>query len=118
MISDSPLHKFSITAQSSNYEENGGDVPEDQVYCGGACLKLQFEYTSKYPEEPPIMEIIEPDNIDEEEDIPKLEEHLKEQVYNYYLLMILLYNNWNYFEPIISIVLAISNLVVSIFILL
>ena len=51
-----------------------------EVQTGGACFTLQFDYTQKYPDEPPLMELLECDNIDEDEDIPALMEMLNEQV--------------------------------------
>ncbi|KAF2357092.1 RWD domain [Trinorchestia longiramus] len=74
LLTDKPLHKFTILVKSSTYQ--GNDESSDVE--PGACLTLQFEYTPKYPDEPPLMEILEPDNIEEEECEP-LKQLLEEQ---------------------------------------
>lgn len=79
LLSAEPHHKFTILVKSSNYvgtTEEDEDEPEEPE--PGACLTLCFEYTPKYPDDPPLMEIEEPDNV-EEEDLPALRSLLEEQ---------------------------------------
>lgn len=80
MLSSEPLQKFTILVKSSNYigpSDDEEDEPAMQE--AGACLKLCFEYTPKYPDEPPLMEIEDLVNI-EEDDLPPLRILLEEQV--------------------------------------
>ncbi|XP_018011628.1 RWD domain-containing protein 1 [Hyalella azteca] len=66
LISDSPLHKFTILVKSNTYQGNEDSTEQEP----GACFTLQFEYTPKYPDEPPLMELLDFQNIEEEECLP------------------------------------------------
>lgn len=67
-----PRHKFRISVKSE------GSDSLDDIKAEPAEIALIFEYTPKYPEEPPIMEIIPVDNVDEEE-LEDLREQLQAQ---------------------------------------
>lgn len=70
VISTDPFHKFSIPIKSEQYDAETEE---------GLCCNLIFTYTAKYPEEPPVVELEDNVNIDEEH-VSTLLEHLKEQV--------------------------------------
>lgn len=65
-----PFHKFAIVIKSEEYE------PETE---NGLACTLEFTYTPKYPDEPLIISIEEPENF-EEGDIEKLMEDLEENM--------------------------------------
>lgn len=44
-----------------------------------AAITLRFEYTPTYPDEPPLMQVLPEENIEEEE-LEDLREQLEEQV--------------------------------------
>lgn len=69
ILGTSPYHKFIIPIKSEEYE------PETE---NGLTCKLKFEYTSKYPEEVPEVEICDAENF-EEEDETLLKEHIVQQ---------------------------------------
>jgi len=68
VISEKPFHQFTLSV-ISQYD---GETVEN------ATCDLQFTYTEKYPDELPIMEIPEYENIDENE-VDELLEFMKEQ---------------------------------------
>ena len=70
VLGTSPYHKFIIPIKTEEYE------PETE---NGLTCKLKFEYTSKYPEEAPEVEICEAENF-EEEDEALLKEHIVQEV--------------------------------------
>ncbi|XP_038222889.1 RWD domain-containing protein 1 [Zerene cesonia] len=63
-----PFHKFSIPIKSESYDD--GD---------GLACELVFTYTSKYPEELPVVEVSNEENFDDVVDKNELLEHLVEQ---------------------------------------
>lgn len=65
-----PYHKFVLEIKSEEYE------PESN---NGLSCKLEFTYTPKYPEEPLLVRIDEPENF-EDGDEAKLMAHLAEQM--------------------------------------
>ncbi|KAG0729526.1 RWD domain-containing protein 1 [Chionoecetes opilio] len=64
-----PRHKFKIRV-----ETEGSDVGSE-LEVSPAAITLRFEYTPTYPDEPPLMEVLPEENMEEEE-----LEHLKEQL--------------------------------------
>uniref|UniRef100_A0A1B6II37 RWD domain-containing protein n=1 Tax=Homalodisca liturata TaxID=320908 RepID=A0A1B6II37_9HEMI len=64
-----PYHVFLIPVKSDDFDEDA----EAGIMCS-----LKFEYTPKYPDEPPIIEIESTQRLDEEDE-QILREHLKEQ---------------------------------------
>ncbi|KAG7155349.1 RWD domain-containing protein 1-like [Homarus americanus] len=67
-----PRHKFKISVKSE------GSDPYDELKVEPAEIVLSFEYTPTYPDEPPIMEVIPVENIEEEE-LSDLREQLEAQ---------------------------------------
>ncbi|XP_045586211.1 RWD domain-containing protein 1 [Procambarus clarkii] len=67
-----PRHKFKIIVKSE------GSDSLDDIKAEPAEIALNFEYTPSYPDEPPIMEIIPIENV-EEEDLDDLREQLQAQ---------------------------------------
>uniref|UniRef100_A0A1B6G4M2 RWD domain-containing protein n=1 Tax=Cuerna arida TaxID=1464854 RepID=A0A1B6G4M2_9HEMI len=64
-----PYHVFLIPVKSDDFDED----TEAGIMC-----TLKFEYTPKYPDEPPIIEIESTQRLDEEDE-QILREHLEEQ---------------------------------------
>lgn len=69
IISVEPYHKFSVPIKSEEYE------PETE---NGLACSLTFTYTAKYPDEPPVVEISDVENITDEDE-EKLINHIIEQ---------------------------------------
>ncbi|KAK8388892.1 hypothetical protein O3P69_020682 [Scylla paramamosain] len=67
-----PQHKFKIRVQTE-----GSDVGSE-LEVAPAAITLRFEYTPTYPDEPPLMQVVPEENIEEEE-LEDLREQLKEQ---------------------------------------
>ncbi|KAK7077608.1 RWD domain-containing protein 1, partial [Halocaridina rubra] len=72
ILETEPHHKFKITVKSEESE------PYAVMPIEAAEIILNFEYTSTYPDEPPVMEVIPVDNI-EDEDLEELRMQLQEQ---------------------------------------
>ncbi|XP_063613680.1 RWD domain-containing protein 1-like [Penaeus indicus] len=72
IIDIEPRHKFRITVKSE------GSDPYDEIQTLPATIILNFEYTPTYPDEPPVMEVIAVENIEEEE-LDDLRTKLNEQ---------------------------------------
>jgi len=70
ILETEPFYKFVLAIKSEEYE------PESN---NGLSCKLEFTYTPKYPEEPLIVQIEEPENF-EDGDEARLKEHLAEQM--------------------------------------
>ncbi|XP_015603863.1 RWD domain-containing protein 1 [Cephus cinctus] len=70
ILTTEPFHKFAIPIKSEEYE------PET---INGLACRLEFVYTSKYPDEPLNIFIEEQENF-EEGDEKKLKDHLAEQI--------------------------------------
>lgn len=68
-----PYHKFRIRVKSEGSEFGS------ELEVGPAEISLNFEYTPTYPDEPPLMEVLPEDNIEDEE-LEGLREQLQEQV--------------------------------------
>ncbi|KAF6210667.1 hypothetical protein GE061_013774 [Apolygus lucorum] len=68
ILATEPLHVFSIPIKSDDYEEGVSGIQ---------CL-LKFEYTPMYPEEVPIIDVEEGENLDESS-LNELKEFLIEQ---------------------------------------
>lgn len=68
-----PRHKFKIIVKTEGAE------PYDEIQKEAAEIILNFEYTPTYPDEPPIMEVVPVENIEDEE-LTDLRERLQEQV--------------------------------------
>ncbi|XP_063218345.1 RWD domain-containing protein 1 [Bacillus rossius redtenbacheri] len=66
IISTRPLHKFVIPIKSEEYEPDGAD---------GLSCSLRFEYTPRYPEEPPGVDVLDGENL-REDDERLLREHI------------------------------------------
>ncbi|BES95017.1 unnamed protein product [Nesidiocoris tenuis] len=69
ILSTQPLHSFSIPIKSDDYDEEESS--------GIHCL-LKFEYTPTYPEEIPIIEVEDVENLDESK-VEELQEFLIQQ---------------------------------------
>lgn len=70
VLETKPFYKFAIPIKSEEYEPDSAD---------GLACKLEFTYTSKYPDEPLVV-IIEDEENFEEGDAEKLMQHLEEQM--------------------------------------
>nr|CAD7602525.1 unnamed protein product [Timema genevievae] len=70
VISVKPYHKFTIPIKSEEYE------PDTE---NGLSCNLKFEYTAKYPDEAPDLEILDIENF-QEEDEASLREHILKEV--------------------------------------
>lgn len=70
VLEKEPLHKFSIPIKSEGFDDGEGLTCE-----------LIFTYTSKYPEELPVIEIKNEDTFDNVVDKNELLAHLTEQVF-------------------------------------
>ena len=93
VISSEPLHKFTILVKSSEYscaseevdvvngegEEDDEDAEPAVDPDKGSSFTIQFEYTKEYPDEPPVMEVINHDNL-LKADLDALQPVLDEQV--------------------------------------
>lgn len=70
VIDTSPFHKFAISIKSEGFDEGSG-----------LACKLIFTYTQKYPDEGPLIEIEDKDNLDDEAfDKQELLTHLYKEV--------------------------------------
>lgn len=69
VIDTNPFHKFAISIKSEGFDE--GD---------GVACKLIFTYTQKYPDEGPLIEIEEKENIEDAFDKQELLTHLYKEV--------------------------------------
>lgn len=58
VLEEEPYHQFKIRVKSENHDEEQG--------IGYAC-SLKFTYTPTYPEEIPVIEIIEDSGLDDEQ---------------------------------------------------
>lgn len=65
-----PFHKFSIPIKSEGFDDGEG-----------LACQLTFTYTSKYPDEVPVIEIENEENFDNIVDKEELLAHLIEQVH-------------------------------------
>ncbi|KAG7190949.1 hypothetical protein KM043_007000 [Ampulex compressa] len=70
ILATEPLYAFAIPIKTSEYE------PESN---NGLSCRLEFTYTSKYPEEPLLISIEEQENFEDGSD-EELKEHLAEQM--------------------------------------
>lgn len=70
VISTEPFYSFAIPIKTEEYEAETDN---------GLSCRLEFTYTSKYPDEPLVVSIQEPENF-EEGSGEKLKEHLVEQM--------------------------------------
>lgn len=61
ILDTDPHHKFKICVKSE------GSEPYADLLVEPAEIILNFEYTSNYPDEPPVMEVIPVENIEDEE---------------------------------------------------
>ncbi|KAK9507256.1 hypothetical protein O3M35_007159 [Rhynocoris fuscipes] len=68
IISTTPYHAFAIPIKSDDYEEG----------ISGIHCRLRFDYTSLYPEEVPIIDIEDVENL-EAEDMEELKDYLLKQ---------------------------------------
>ncbi len=68
LVEATPLHCFQLPVRG---EADG--VAEDEVAC-----TLQFTYTDTYPDAAPVMEVQDPENL-EEEDVTRIQELMAEQ---------------------------------------
>nr|CAG4641259.1 EOG090X0F6V [Eulimnadia texana] len=69
ILNDDPYHEFTINVKS---EEHGGEN-EVQYAC-----KLKFVYTKTYPEEPPVIDVLDEEGMDDEQAL-RLKEHLEKE---------------------------------------
>ncbi|XP_050701183.1 RWD domain-containing protein 1-like [Eriocheir sinensis] len=67
-----PYHKFRISVKTEGSEVGS------ELEVAPAEISLNFEYTPTYPDEPPIMEVLPEENIEDEE-LEDLREQLQEQ---------------------------------------
>ena len=74
VLETDPHHKFKISVKSE------GSEPYADLTVEAAEITLHFEYTSTYPDEPPVMEVIPVENI-EDEDLEGLRRELVTQVW-------------------------------------
>lgn len=86
VISNEPFYKFSIPIKSEEYEPDSSN---------GLSCNLIFTYTSKYPDEAPVIEIEEAENFEANYELELLN-HLQEQVlfcisYTLYITEIMVY---------------------------
>lgn len=65
-----PVYKFAIPIKSEEYEPDSDN---------GLSCRLEFAYTSKYPDEPLVVSIEEEENF-EEDDVAKLTNFLVQQM--------------------------------------
>ena len=70
VLETEPFYKFVLPIKSAEYEPESND---------GFFCKLEFTYTPKYPEEPLVVQIDEPENF-EDGDKTKLQEFLAEEI--------------------------------------
>uniref|UniRef100_A0A0V0GBZ6 RWD domain-containing protein n=1 Tax=Triatoma dimidiata TaxID=72491 RepID=A0A0V0GBZ6_TRIDM len=68
ILTSTPYHAFAIPIKSDDYEEG----------LSGISCRLRFDYTSLYPEEVPIIDIEDVENL-EPEDMEELKDHLLQQ---------------------------------------
>lgn len=68
-----PFHKFRIRVKTEGSEFGS------ELEVSPAEISLNFEYTPTYPDEPPQMEVVPGENIEDEE-LEGLREQLQEQV--------------------------------------
>ncbi|XP_066972331.1 RWD domain-containing protein 1 [Macrobrachium rosenbergii] len=61
ILETDPHHKFKISVKSE------GSEPYAELHVDPAEITLLFEYTSTYPDEPPVMEVLPVENIEDEE---------------------------------------------------
>lgn len=61
ILETDPQHKFKISVKSE------GSEPYADLTVEAAEITLHFEYTSTYPDEPPVMEVVPVENIEDEE---------------------------------------------------
>ncbi|KAJ8870452.1 hypothetical protein PR048_029474 [Dryococelus australis] len=69
VISTTPFHKFAIPIKSEECEVESNN---------GLSCRLKFEYTAKYPDEPPEVDVFERENFEEDDEMLLREHILKE----------------------------------------
>jgi len=71
IIGDAP-HRFTIPIKTADYDDE--DTEEE-----GRFVLLKFTFTPKYPEEAPLVDFEEVDNL-EDEDVESMQNHIQEQI--------------------------------------
>lgn len=70
VLATEPFYTFAIPIKTEEYEPETGN---------GLGCRLEFTYTSKYPDEPLLISITEQENFEDDDD-EKLKAHLAEQM--------------------------------------
>ena len=92
MLSSAPRHSFTIPVKSEAYDN---DEDDDE----GLMVLLKFTYTDKYPEEKPLLEFEETDNVDEdvlEEFMQYLDEQVRDIICFFSAITIITYRSQKY----------------------